>query len=377
MTKTRVAYAAVGLALTAALFVGCGGGSSSSRSDGSSSNPIHLGVVASLTGPAGPFGKFEVHGVELAMANWNAKHQAKIEISVQDDAGEPKSGVSAMHKLVEEDPAAIIGPLPTTVGVALAPIANTEQIPMMSPSVSAPEFVSPGGYTFRNHLTTAQQLGATTEWAVEQGVKSVGMLMPNAADGKSGAEEVTNVVEAAGGTITGTEFVEPTQTDFQSQVTKLVADEPEALFVFVISPQGIALAMKEARQLGYKGRFLTISNVESEEFTGAAGDAGEGAVWSVETEPEAPPYEAFVKQFKEKYGEEPEFIAANSYDATMMLAEGVEAVGGGSALAEWLHEQKYEGVTGPISFNEEGDVVERPLEIRELHGGKFVKVGGE
>lgn len=378
----RIGYLFVGLAVTGALVAGCGGGGSSTTSGGggspkSADEPIHLGVVASLSGAAAPFGKTQLQGTELAAAEWNAKHKNQIELSVQDDQSEAKGGVSAMRKVTEDGPDAIVGPTSTTIGVALAPIAKQEQIPMLSPSVSAPEFVSEGGYTFRNHLTTPQQAGATTGWAVEHGIKSVGMLMNNAADGKAAAATIEGIVDENGGSITGTEFVEPTATEFQSQLTKLVAGKPEALWVFIIAPEAIALAMKEARQLGFTGRFLTIANVETEEFTEAVGDAAEGAVWSVETEPESPPYEAFVAAYKKKFGEEPEFIAANSYDATMLLAEGVSSVGGGSALREWLHEVQYEGVTGPISFTAEGDVNERPLSIRELHGGKFVQVGGE
>jgi branched-chain amino acid transport system substrate-binding protein len=370
----------VGLAVVGAVVVtGCGGSGSSSGGGGpvSGEETIHLGVVASLSGAAAPFGKTQLQGAELAAADWNAKHKNKIELSTQDDQSEAKSGVSAMRKVVEEGPDAIVGPTSTTIGVALAPIAKSEEIPMMSPSVSAPEFVSEGGYTFRDHLTTPQQAGATTEYAVEQGIKSVGMLMNNAADGKAAAETIEGIVEKNGGSITGAEFVEPTATEFQSQLTKLVAGKPEAMWIFIIAPEAIALAMKEARQLGFTGRFLTIANVETEEFTEAVGDSAEGAVWSVETEPEAPSYEAFVAAYKKKFGEEPEFIAANSYDATTLLAEGVSKVGGGSALREWLHEVKYEGVTGPISFDAEGDVTERPLSIRELKGGKFVAVGGE
>lgn len=378
----RVVPMFVGLAVTAALIAGCGGGGSSSSSGGSSDSgsgggTIHLGVVASLSGAAAPFGKTQLQGTELAAEEWNAKHQEKIQLSVQDDQSEAKSGVSAMRKVTEEGPDAIVGPTSTTIGVALAPIATQEEIPMVSPSVSAPEFVSEGGYTFRDHLTTPQQAGATTEWAVEHGIESVGMLMNNAADGKAAADTIEGIVEESGGTITGTEYAEPTATEFQSQLTKLVAGKPEALWIFIIAPEAIALAMKEARQLGFEGRFLTIANVETEEFTDAVGDAAEEAVWSVETEPESAAYKAFVAAYKKKFGEEPEFIASNSYDATMLLAEGVTAVGGGSALREWLHEAKYEGVSGPISFNAEGDVNERPLSIRELRGGKFVDAGGE
>ncbi|MBS1881753.1 MAG: ABC transporter substrate-binding protein [Actinobacteria bacterium] len=371
----------LGLAATAALIAGCGSSSSAGSGGGGSpksgGEPIHLGVVASLSGAAAPFGKTQVQGAELAAEEWNAKHPDKIELSVQDDQSEAKGGVSAMRKLSEEGPDAIVGPTSTTIGVAIAPIATQEQIPMMSPSVSAPEFVSEGGYTFRNHLTTPQQAAATTEWAVEGGIKSVGMLMNNAADGKAAAETVEEIVEENGGQITGAEFAEPTAVEFQSQLTKLVAGKPEALWVFIIAPEAIALAMKEARQLGFTGRFLTIANVETEEFTETVGSAGEEAVWAVETEPEAPSYAAFVAAYKKKFGAEPEFIAANSYDATMLLAEGITKVGGGSALREWLHKAHYEGVTGPISFDAEGDVTERPLAIRELRGGKFVDAGGK
>jgi branched-chain amino acid transport system substrate-binding protein len=359
-----------GLAAAAVLFAGCG-----DDDDGSADDQIKVGLVASLSGAAAPFGEQQLQGAELAVADWNAEHKQKIELSVQDDQSDPKSGVSAMRKLITEEPDAIVGPTASTIGVAVAPIANQAEIPLMSASVSAPEFATEGGFTFRDHLSTPQLAGAVTEWVVDDGVRTVGMIVPNAADGRAAATEITRIVEEAGGSITGTEFVEATQTEYQSQMTKLVAGDPDALWVFIIAPEGIALAMKQARQLGFEGRFVTAANVENEAFVEAAGDAAEGAVWSVETAPEGPQadrYEAFAAAFKEENGGDPDIIAANAYDATMLLAEGVTAVGGGSALRDWLREQEYAGITGPIAFDEKGDIVDKPLTIRTLREGEFV-----
>jgi branched-chain amino acid transport system substrate-binding protein len=377
--RKATASTLVGLAAAAVLLAGCGDDDGGGGGAGASADPIKIGVVASLSGPAAPFGEQQLKGAELAAADWNAEHERKIELSVQDDQTDPKSGVSAMRKLVGDDPAAIMGPTASTIGVALAPIAKASEIPLMAASVSAPEFVSADGFTFRNRSTTPQQAGATTKWAVDHGVRSIGMLVPNAADGKAAAKEIARVVEAAGGSITGTEYVDATQTEYQSQMTKLVASKPDALFVFIIAPEGIAVAMKQARQLGFEGRFLTVANVENEAFLEAAGDAAEGAVWSLETAPEGPQadaYKAFATAFKQKNGSDPDIIAGNAYDSTMLLAEGVAAVGGGPALRDWLHKQEYPGITGSIAFDERGDIVHKELTIRALREGKFVAADG-
>jgi branched-chain amino acid transport system substrate-binding protein len=375
-TRGRASILAA-LATVAVLVASCGSGDDGGG--GSGDGPIKIGVVASLSGPAAPFGEQQLQGAELAAADWNAEHKRKIELSVQDDQSDPKSGVSAMRKVVAEQPQAIVGPTASTVGVALAPIANASEIPLMSASVSAPEFATDGGFTFRDHLSTPQLTGATAEWAIDDGVRSIGMLMPNAADGRAAAKEITRIVEDAGGSITGTEYIEATQTEFQSQLTKLVAGKPDALFVFVIAPEGIAVAMKQARQLGFEGRFLTVANVENDAFVKAAGSAAGDAVWSVETAPDGPQadrYKAFVTAFEKKNGGDPDIIAANAYDATTMLAEGATAVGGGSALRDWLRKQDYEGITGPIAFDEKGDIKEKPLTIRTLRDGEFVPADG-
>jgi branched-chain amino acid transport system substrate-binding protein len=377
----RTASILAGLAAAAVLLAGCGGDQDGGKGGGggSAGDPIEIGVVASLSGPAAPFGEQQLKGAELAAADWNAKHEGKIKLSVQDDQTDPKSGVSAMRKLVTNKPDAIMGPTASTIGVALAPIAKASKIPLMAASVSAPEFVSPGGFTFRDRSTTPQQSGATTKWAVDHGVRSVGMLMPNAADGRAAAKEIARVVEGAGGSITGTEYVESTQTEYQSQMTKLVAGKPDALFVFVIAPEGIAVAMKQARQLGFKGRFLTVANVENEAFVKAAGRAADDSVWSLETAPNGPQadrYKAFATAFKQQNGGDPDIIAGNAYDATTLLAEGVTAVGGGPALRDWLHKQKYAGITGSIAFDEKGDIVDKPLTIRTLRAGKFGPADG-
>jgi branched-chain amino acid transport system substrate-binding protein len=364
-----------GLAATVLLLAGCGG-DEGGGARGSTTEPIDIGVVASLSGPAAPFGEQQLKGSELAVADWNAQHERKIELSTQDDQSDPKSGVSAMRKLVGEKPDAIVGPTASTIGVALGPIANASKIPLMSASVSAPEFASPGGFTFRIRSSTPQQTGATTQWALDHGVHSVGMLMLNAADGRAAAKENERVVKAAGGSVTGIEYVEQTQTEYQSQLTKLVARKPDALWVFIIAPESIAVAMKQARQLGFEGRFLTIANAESDAVLKAAGRAAEGSVWSVETAPEGPHadrYKAFAKAFKAKNGQDADIIAANAYDATTLLAEGVTKAGDGAELRDWLRSQKYDGITGPIAFDDKGDIVDKPLTIRTLRGGEFVR----
>jgi branched-chain amino acid transport system substrate-binding protein len=375
-TKTTASTFA-GLAAVAVLSMGCGDDAGAGAGGGGGS--IELGVVASLSGPAAPFGEQQLKGAELAVADWNAKHDGKIKLSVQDDQTDPKSAVSAMRKVVAGNPDAILGPTASTIGVALAPIAKASKIPLMAASVSAPEFVSPDGFTFRNRSTTPQQTGATTRWAVDHGVRTVGMLMPNAADGKAAAKEIARVVEGAGGAVTQTEYVESTQTEYQSQVTKLVASKPDALFVFIIAPEGIAVAMKQARQLGFKGRFLTVANVENEAFVKAAGRAADDAVWALETAPAGPQadrYKAFATAFKHKNGGDPDIIAGNAYDATMLLAQGVTAVGGGPALRAWLHKQNYAGITGSIAFDDKGDIVSKQLTMRTLREGRFLPADG-
>lgn len=372
----KVIVTALAAVLVAA---GCGGATSSS---GSAPSTVKLGALFSLTGPAAIAGKSMQQGAQLAADTWNQKNSPKLDLQFQDDQSDPKAGVNGFTQLIDASQvSAVVGPSPSTVAVALKPIANQRKVVLMAPYVSTPVFASPDGYTFRTHLSIDQLDAHTAQYATQTlHLKKVAMLLQDSSDAQAGAAAVKSTFTKAGGSEVGEEVVPVGTTEFQSQLTKLIAGSPDAIYIFFVAAPAIGHAMKEARQLGFKGTFLTPNTIQSAATIQAAGAAAEGAVWTNEVAPDvnAPAYQAFLAAYKQRFGADADIIAANAYDCVMLLGKAMAASGtNATAIAKWLRgEKSYQGVSGTINFAKDGNVVAKPTSLFTIKDGKFVTVSG-
>ena len=118
-----------------------------------SSKTFNLGGVAPATGEAATFGIASHNGIDLAVAEWNAKGGVlgkQIKLSFADDKGDPAEGATVFTKLIEQDKvSAIVGTVMSKVSLAGAPICQNAKVPMISPTSTNPKVTEVGDYIFR------------------------------------------------------------------------------------------------------------------------------------------------------------------------------------------------------------------------------------
>ena len=181
--------------------------------------------------------------------------------------------------------------------------------------------------------------------------------------------------KAAGGTIVGHEFTTDKATDFMAILTKLKGGKPDVLFFGGMDAVGGPM-LKQVKQLGMNVKFMGGDGMCTGELAKLAGDAiGEDMVvcaeaGGVDGDFKAP-LEAWKTKFKEKNGVEVQIYAPYVYDAVKVLAAAM--VNAGSSDPEvYLPEvgkTKYKGVTGPIAFDEKGDIKNGALTLYTYKGG--------
>jgi branched-chain amino acid transport system substrate-binding protein len=382
----KIALASVtALMLGVAVLVVAGCGSSGG---GSSSSPTPSAAVAFKFGLAGPFtGQYATYGASLkngadiAVADLNAAGgvnggQASYEIG--DDLGDPQQAVLVAQKFIDEKSILFIdGHMFSGATLAAGPKYETAGLPMISPSATNPAISTLGKYIWRICITDAVQGADLAKYTVEQlGFKKVAIIYDDSDYGRGLADAFEAAIKADGGTVVDREQYTTGDSDFKPQLTKVKGTNPQLIFLSGYYPEGSKIAI-QARSLGIKAQLLGSDGYASDQIIKLGGAAVEGMLISTFFDPSKPDpaVQKFVAAYKAKFaGAVPDYFAANSYDVIMLAAQAAKDAGTSSrqgiegALSTM---GTYTGVSGPITFDANGDV-QKPLDIVMVKNGALV-----
>lgn len=338
-----------GAALLAALCLACG------RRE----HPLKIGALVPLTGAEASFGHSTRQGYELAVAEQNARGGVlgrRIRLVLADDQGDPAEGAAGCTRLIATDRvAAILGPAMSSVALASAPIAQSEQVPMVTPTASHPKVTEMGDYIFRICFTDAFQgaLGANFAWD-DLLARRAACLCDGGNDYSRGLADCFKTTFAARGGQVSMESHAPGAREFRSQVARLLAAKPDVLYLpgFV---HEVALIAREARRQGYHGPLLGGDGWESARLAELGGDAVEQGFYTTHCarDDPHPRVQAHVRNFQARYQAPPDALSILAYDAACVLMDAIARAGAadGPAVQQALMRTEFQGVSGPIRFD--------------------------
>lgn len=340
---------------------------------------IKIGAILPLTGDAAKYGEASKNAIALFIDELNASggiKGKKIKVIYEDDQADPKLGVSAFQKLVTTDKVpVIIGPLPSSVTLAIAPLAEKSKVVILSPASSSPAITNAGDYIFRTVASDLLEGTALANFVYnELKLKKVAIIYINNDFGIGLSNSFSNRFEELGGKIVTVESFEQSATDFRSQLSKIKTLNPQAIYMVGYKEMGNIL--KQAAELGIKTQFLSFAMFEDPEILKIAGKAAEGLIYSYRSfDPKSSEevVKKFANNYKSKYGVEPDIFAGLSFDAARILALAIEK-GGSNAdgIKSALYMVKnFPGVTGEITFDKNGDVT-GAISIKTVRQGKFI-----
>ena len=344
---------------------------------------VKIGHVAPTSGAIAHLGKDNEFGARMAIEDLNAKgikigdKVAKFELLAEDDAADPKQGTAVAQKLVDSKVNGVVGHLNSGTSIPASKLYSDAGIPQISPSATNPKFTRQGFKTTFRVVADDTQLGGTLgKYAVEtlKG-KNIAVIDDRTAYGQGVAEEFEKAAKAAGGTIVGHEFTTDKSTDFNAILTKLKSAKPDVLFFGGMDAVGGPM-LKQVKQLGLNVKFMGGDGLCTSELPKLAGDAiGEEMVVCAEAGGVdgdfKQPLEDFKAKFKTKNGVDVQIYAPYVYDAVNVLAEAMVKAGS-SEPEKYLPEigkLQYKGVTGPIAFDEKGDIKNGALTLFTYKGG--------
>jgi branched-chain amino acid transport system substrate-binding protein len=341
---------------------------------------IKVGEYASLTGSEATFGQSSHLGTQLAIDDLNAAGGVlgkKLELITEDDQSQAGQPATAVRKLISSDGVvAVLGEVASSRSLEAAPICQENKIPMISPASTNPRVTQVGDYIFRVCFVDSFQGTVMANFARKTlKLNSVAVLSDVKSDYSLGLANIFKpAFTSVGGKIVADENYSGGDKDFSAQLTAIKAANPDGVFIPGYYTE-VGLIALQARQLGINCPFFGTDGWESSSLVPIGGAALEGDYFSTHYSPEdaSPVVQNFVKEYKTKYGETPDTMAALGYDSALILADALKRAGAtdGTKIRDALAATKaFPGVTGNITIDADRNA-SKPAVILEIKDGTF------
>ena len=353
-----------------------------------------IGCLLPLSGPFAAYGQEVLNGIILGMVS-TPMDETKIEVIIRDTAGKPEKALDELETLVNtKKVVGVIGPLSSKTAAFISEKAQELGVPMIA-LTQRRDIVKKGDMVFRNFLTPAQEIDSLLQVAMGQlGLERFGILYPDNAYGRFCMNLFWDKLDEMGGSVTAVESYPTDVTDFADQIKKMVGvynkrkttggEDPPPLIDFdaIFIPDTYQRVAMIAPQLVFHDvlgvRLIGTRLWHSPKLLEMARNYLQGAVFSsgFVADSEDPRVMAFVTDYKNNFGAIPGILAANGYDTIRLLktilAENDPKTRDNLRQA-LLDVPVFDGVTGPFSFDAEGEALKTPL-LLTISGSRAIPI---
>ena len=329
--------------------------------------PIRLGALFSVTGPASFLGEPEKNTLEMLVKDLNAKGGIKgsrIELVVYDTQGDATKAVQLANKLIKNDKVvAIIGPSTTGESMAVIPIAEKEQIPLVSCAAGIKITEPVKKWVFKTPANDHVAAEKILDYAAKMKQKNIALLTVSDSFGASGREQLKALAARKGFTVVADEVYSPKDTDMTAQLTKIKGTRADAIICWGTNP-GPAVVTRNVKQLGIKIPLYQSHGVASKKYIELAGvDAAEGVMLPAgklavydklkKNDPQYKLLKEYDQDYKRTFGSEASTFGGYAYDAFHLIIEAIKKTG---ASPEQIRNgiegnRKLVGVSGVFSIS--------------------------
>ena len=366
MKKSRVLSMVLAAALLTVPLAGCG------NTPGGSGDEIVIGGLAPLTGSVAQYGVAVDNAVKMAVDDINDKGGLlgkRIKYISYDEKGDPTEATNAYTRLVDQDKiVALIGDVTSAPCEAVAQQAARDKLPMITPSGTSEAITTYGENVFRACFIDPYQGQLMASYASKKlNAKTAAILFDNGDPYSSGiADAFEAAAKALGMTITNKEGYASKSTDFNSQLTKIKANNPDVLMLPVYYSDAALIAVQAQAQgitstlLGADGWDGVIEKIDASNLSAVANARFCSQYSASSTDPEL---QAFLKEYKERYGMDANMFAVLGYDSMFIMADAIDRAGStdAEAIIAALKTTNYKGLTGTTTFDSKRNPVREAL----------------
>jgi branched-chain amino acid transport system substrate-binding protein len=307
--------------------------------------PIKIGALFAITGPASFLGEPERNTAQMVVDEINKAGGVKgrtLQLIVYDTQGDATKAVQAATRLIKEDNvAAIIGPSTTGDTMAVIPLVEKAQIPLVSCAAGSKITDPVKKWVFKTAQNDALAVAKIFEYLQTKKINKVAILTVSDGFGSSGREQLKSQAGKFGIQLVIDDTYGPKDTDMTSQLTKIRGSQAQAVICWGTNP-GPAVIARNAKQLGLKLPLFMSHGVSSKKFIELAGDAAEGIILPSgkvliadllpKSDKQKKSLMAFVEDYRKHFKAEGDHFGGHAWDAAMLIRQAIER-GGDSAAA--------------------------------------------
>jgi branched-chain amino acid transport system substrate-binding protein len=347
-------------------------------------NALEIGLVNSITGEAASTGIYVQHGVEMAVAEWNAKggvNGQKIKLITEDDTGQAAGAVNAFNKLIRHSkPLAVLLPNYSVMVMAIMPYIKDSGIPCLSGATN-PKITQQGNplfFRFRTSDTIMAQLIA--QYALKQS-DQIAIIHDTNEFGQGGAEALKESLAASKVTPLAIEGYNTGDKNFTAQLLNIQKSGAKVLLGWG-HPLENGLIMKQLKELGINIQLIGAAPYGHPVALNLAKDAAEGVIYAQEycAFDKDPKVQDWAERYQQKYRQVSEFNAASYYDGMNLILDVIEKYKPTTPKEMQAALEKvtdYQGVCGTFSFDSQHEGFRKAVIVKINKGNPEVidKVG--
>jgi len=354
---------------------------------------IRIGINAPMTGDIPKVGEGSKYAAMLWLEDIEKAgglevggKKYEVDLVIEDNESKAESAVKANTKMItQDDVLAIVGPQSSKQAIPAGEVANKYKTVMISPWSTNPSTTLDRPYVFRGCFLDPFQGPVVANFITDEfGFSKAAVLYDVASDYPKGLAEVFKEAwekKHGAGSIVAYQSFTTKDTDFSSQLTKIVKSGAEVLF----TPQyynEVPLIVRQAKDLGWKGPIVGSDSWGSAETVELCGESCYGLFFSTHYAAAGAKgaTKEFIERYKANYGYVPDDVAALTWDALHLAQQAIQDAGkitgkietDRTAVRNALAKIKnFAGITGNMTFTEEGDPIKCAVIVKINDKGEY------
>jgi branched-chain amino acid transport system substrate-binding protein len=362
--------------------------------------PVVFGALPPLTGAGGPYGPAMLRAIQGVVEQANAAggiRGRQIRVVAEDDQTNPDAGVRGARKLIDVDRvSAVMGTWASAVTTAVAPLCWENRVPLFTVSGADSITLLPHqGYIFRTQPNSRLQISTGSDWLISKGARRVFHLAAQSPFAQSSQEVMVEKFRAAGGAVSGYIVYERDKTNFRSEIDQLMRSRSDTVVLNGYLPD-VTILLRELFRAGFDGRKFTFAYAAPPSiFQTLPNDVTNGLI-TFQPSPDVD--SGAFKRLQTRFGNvevDPYSAQTNDHATLAILAaaaagdatgvairdnvrrisagdgEKVDNVTDGLRLIAAGRAVNYEGASGPVDFDERGDIRGTKFRFEQAEAGRF------
>jgi branched-chain amino acid transport system substrate-binding protein len=378
----KIRNSLVCLLVGAAALAGCRG----------SSKPLVIGIAGPLEKANGRSMKLAAQMAADEINSHGGIGGRQVELKFGDDDADPSKAIE-VARVFRADPSvvAVVGHVNSAPSLKAAAIYNAEgsdsvpgsPVVEISPASSSPQLTAAGDWTFRICPTDLEFSPVLARTAAQLGRRRAAILYADDDYGQGVMTTFRDAFVRSGGSVVSTDpylpqvYTSPTTLD--PFITRAMQRGADALVIGGQAVEGLKI-IAAARRMGFTGPILGADGLTGVKDGGVV---AEGVLVSSAFLPDrrSDKAQTFVRNYRSRFNELPDHRGAMTYDVLYMLKEAIEKGGAGrSQIRDYVAQigtghPAFEGVSGSIKFDRNGDVVGKEVAVGVVRNGQLVTAG--